>query len=104
MDDRWVAFLELSQEDWSNRLCINELLVEEAYRGQGIGHLLMEKTKEIGLANGNRALVLETQTCNDLAIHFYRSCGLSVIGLDTFHYSNEDIEKKEVRLEMGCRI
>ena len=104
VDGAWVAFLEISNEDWSNRLRVNELLVEEAYRGRGIGHLLMEKAKEIARANGNRALVLETQTCNDPAIRFYRSCGLSVIGLDTFHYSNEDIEKKEVRLEMGCRI
>jgi len=104
VDGRCVAFMELSQEDWANRLRVNELLVEEGFRGQGIGHMLMEKAKEIARANGNRALVLETQTCNDPAIRFYRSCGLSVIGLDTFHYSNEDIEKKEVRLEMGCQI
>ena len=104
VDGSWVAFLEISQEDWCNRLRVNELLVEEGYRGRGIGHLLMDKAKEIAKSNGNRALVLETQTCNDAAIRFYRSCGLSVIGLDTFHYSNEDIEKKEVRLEMGCQI
>ncbi len=99
-----MAFLEISQEDWCNQLRVNELLVEEGFRGRGIGHLLMEKAKEIARINGNRALVLETQTCNYPAIRFYRSCGLKVIGLDTFHYSNEDIEKKEVRLEMGCRI
>ena len=99
-----VAFMELNQEDWCNRLRVNELLVEESFRGQGIGHLLMEKAREIARANGNRAIVLETQTCNDPAIRFYRSCGLNVIGLDTSHYSNEDVEKKEVRLEMGCQI
>jgi len=104
VDGRYVAFLQINQEDWCNRLRINELLVEEGYRGMGIGHLLMEKAKEIAKSNGNRALVLETQTCNDPAIRFYRSCGLSVIGFDTFHYSNEDAEKKEVRLEMACRI
>ena len=104
VDGQWVAFLEISQEDWCNRLRVNELLVEQSYRGRGIGTLLMDKAKEIARVNGNRALVLETQTCNDPAIRFYRSCGLSVIGLDTFHYSNEDIEKKEVRLEMGCQI
>jgi hypothetical protein len=64
----------------------------------------MDKAKELARASGDRALVLETQTCNDPAIRFYRSCGLTVIGLDTTHYSNEDIAKKEVRLEMGCRI
>jgi ribosomal protein S18 acetylase RimI-like enzyme len=104
LDGRCVAFLEVTQENWSNRLRVNELLVEEGYRGRGIGHLLMEKAKEIARTNGSRALVLETQTCNDPAIRFYRSCGLTVIGLDTFHYSNEDVEKKEVRLEMGCQI
>lgn len=104
VDGRYVAFLQVSQEDWCNRLRVNELLVEEAYRGRGIGHLLMDKAKEIARANGNRALVLETQTCNDPAIRFYRSCGLTVIGLDISHYSNDDVAKKEVRLEMGCQI
>ncbi|HSN94800.1 MAG TPA: GNAT family N-acetyltransferase [Anaerolineaceae bacterium] len=104
LDDQYVAFLEVSQEDWCNRLRVNELLVKEDYRGQGIGHLLMQKAMEIAKTDGNRALVLETQTCNDPAIRFYRSCGLSVIGLDILHYSNEDIEKKEVRLELGCQI
>ena len=104
VDARWVAFMEISQENWCNRLRVNELLVEEGYQGRGIGHLLMQKAMEIAKSNGNRALVLETQTCNDPAIRFYRSCGLTVVGLDTSHYSNEDMEKKEVRLELGCQI
>ena len=45
-------------------------------------------------------LVLETQSCNMPAIAFYLSRGFAIGGMDLFHYSNEDLEKHEVRIEM----
>jgi hypothetical protein len=49
-------------------------------------------------------LVLETQTNNATAISFYLNFGFEFIGFDSAAYSNEDIEKKEVRLELGLRL
>ena len=49
---------------------------------------------------GARMLVLETQSCNMPAIGFYLSQGFAIGGLDLFHYSNEDLERHEVRIEM----
>jgi ribosomal protein S18 acetylase RimI-like enzyme len=60
----------------------------------------------IKLANekGARMLVLETQTCNVAAIDFYLKFGFELIGFDAAAYSNQDIEKKEVRLELGLKV
>lgn len=44
--ERLVAALETSSENWSNRLRISELFVEETYRRKGLGHHLMAIAKE----------------------------------------------------------
>lgn len=51
-----------------------------------------------------RMLVLETQSCSVQAISFYLKHGFELVGIDSAAYSNDDIEKGEVRLEFGRRI
>ncbi len=63
---------------------------------------LMEKMLEEAVPM--RMAVLETQTCNERAIAFYRKCGFQVIGFDLYAYSNHDPEAHEVRLEMGKKL
>lgn len=46
-------------------------------------------------------VVLETQTCNTNAISFYKKNGFEIIGFDLYAYSNEDLDRHEVRIEMG---
>lgn len=99
-----LGFIELSDEDWNNRLRIANIWVDEDYRYQGIGKRLIDKAIEIAKTGGQRALVLETQSCNDPAIRFYLSCGFELIGLDTIHYQNDDIQRGEVRLEFGLTL
>ena len=48
-----------------------------------------------------RAIILETQSCNTAAISFYEHEGFRLIGFDSCCYSNNDISKKEVRIDMG---
>ena len=48
--------------------------------------------------------VLETQTCNENAIAFYKRNGFSIIGFDLYSYSNDDPERHEVRIEMGKKL
>lgn len=48
-----------------------------------------------------RMVILETQSCNVAAIDFYRSQGMDLVGVLTCDYSNNDMERKEVRFEMG---
>jgi len=96
-----IGFLEVNHERYNKRLRITELLVLDAFRGQGIGRLLMNYAITLAKNFGCRAVILETQTCNDGAIAFYRSMGFNIMGFDLISYSNEDIARQEVRLEMG---
>ena len=57
----------------------------------------MEEAKR----SGARMAVLETQTCNENAIAFYKKNGFEIIGFDLYAYTNTDPERHEIRIEMG---
>jgi ribosomal protein S18 acetylase RimI-like enzyme len=99
-----VGWIELGYERWNNRMRIWEFLVAEDFRKQGIGTLLMNHAVLIAKQKGARMLVLETQTNNVTAIDFYLRFGFDIIGLDTAAYSDDDVGKREVRLEMGMKL
>ncbi len=96
-----AAVIELWPEEWSNRLRVTELWVSEPLRGQGVGHALMNLAKEHAIRDHNRAVMLETQSCNVNAIGFYLHEGFALIGFDACAYQNNDVERREVRMEMG---
>lgn len=96
-----LACIETCPEEWSNRLMVTELWVHEKLRRQGVAHALMAIAKEQAVLEHRRAIILETQSCNVGAISFYLKEGFELIGLDSCCYSNKDLEKKEVRLDMG---
>ena len=88
-------------EEWSNRLLITELFVSEEIRGQGYGRKLIDLAKEITVQNQYRVLMLETQSSNVNAVDFYLHEGFTLIGFDSCCYTNRDIERREVRFNMG---
>jgi ribosomal protein S18 acetylase RimI-like enzyme len=96
-----VAFLEIDREFWNNRLRITDLAVLPEYRRKGYGRRLVEEAKEIAKREGFRAIFLDTHTCNTKAIDFYLAQGFEFCGLDTSYYSNTDIDRKEVFIEMA---
>ena len=95
-----LACIEVCPEEWSNRLMVTELWVDDSLHRQGIGTALMNKAKEIAKAQGRRAVILETQNCNVRAIAFYKSQGFQLLGFDTCCYTNRDIERHEVRINL----
>jgi predicted N-acetyltransferase YhbS len=99
--EKLVAAIETDQELWSNRLRITELWVADEYQKQGIGHALIDIAKEQARRERRRAIILETQSCNVNAVDFYQHEGFTLIGMDTCCYKNNDLERKEVRLEFG---
>jgi GNAT superfamily N-acetyltransferase len=103
-DNLKVGWIELGYEKWNNRMRVWEFLVKEGFRRKGIGMQLMKKAVEVAKERGARMLVLETQTCLVPAISFYLKFGFELIGFDATAYSNEDVEKKEVRLELGLKL
>jgi GNAT superfamily N-acetyltransferase len=102
--DRQIGWIELGYDRWNNRMRVWEFLVEEGFRRKGIGTQLMEHAVKIGKEKGARMLVLETQTCLAATIDFYLKFGFELIGFDTAAYSDEDVERKEVRLELGLKL
>ncbi len=96
-----LACIETCPEEWSNRLLVTELWVHEKLRRQGVAHKLMALAKEQAVLEHKRAIILETQSCNAGAISFYLKEGFELTGFDSCCYSNNDIERKEVRLNLG---
>ena len=104
VNESLVAVIETAVEGWSNRLIVTELWIDENYRRQGIATKLMDIAKKRAKEEKRRVLMLETQSCNEGAIAFYLQYGFKMIGFDTCAYQNNDIKRKEVRINMGLTI
>ena len=100
-DGQLLAVIEVCPETWSNRLMVTELFVCEELRGRGYGKELIGIAKDLTVSGGYRALILETQSSNVSAVDFYLHEGFGLIGFDSCCYSNRDVERREVRFDMG---
>ncbi len=97
-----LGYVEGALEKWNDRYRISNIgIFDSSNRNNGIGSLLMQIILSEALKSGARMAVLETQTCNENAIAFYKKHGFKIIGFDLFAYSNIDPERNEVRIEMG---
>lgn len=65
-------------------LYIDDLCVDEAFRGRGIGKLLYDYAVDYARENGYYNLTLNVWACNPSAQRFYEKCGLAVqkIGME----------------------
>lgn len=97
-----LGYVEGTLEKWNNRYRISNICVFDVNRRRaGIGTALMHTILAEAVQSGARMVVLETQTCNQAAIAFYRKHGFEIIGFDLYAYTNSDPQRHEVRLEMG---
>lgn len=104
-NERLIGFVEGATETWNNRFRISNVCVfDDSKRGGGIGTALIEKIENIAKSLNVRMIVLETQTCNENAIAFYKKNGFDVIGFDLYSYSNADPDRHEIRIEMGKKL
>ncbi|MFA5470658.1 MAG: GNAT family N-acetyltransferase [Acholeplasmataceae bacterium] len=99
-----VAVIEGSLETWNNTYRIWNLFVSKRHRKEGFATALYAHIEKQALSLGARAIILEVQSCNGPAISFYEKQGLHFVGLNTLAYTNEDVQRKEVRLEYGKRL
>lgn len=103
--ERLIGFVEGSMETWNNRFRISNICVfDDSRRSKGVGTRLMAAITRAAAAFGPRMMVLETQSCNENAIAFYRKNGFDIIGFDLYAYSNTDPQRHEVRIEMGKQL
>ena len=96
-----AAVMVIQHMEWNNTLLIHDLYVDGRFKKNGIGRSLIEVAKKRAIQIGVRAIHLETQTSNYPAIQFYLKNGFELIGFNSISYSNEDVKKNEVRIEMG---
>jgi len=97
-----VGFIEGTHEEWNNRFRISNICIFGGEnRGRGVGTALMRIAEKAARESGARMIVLETQTCNENAVAFYKKNGFSIIGFDLYAYSNDDPARHEIRIEMG---
>jgi len=95
-----AGVIEGSMEMWHDVFRISNILVMEPYRGQGLGKELMHRMLDYARIIPNcRGAILETQSCNYPAISFYRRQGFYLNRIDLREYSNEDVQRNEVRLD-----
>jgi streptothricin acetyltransferase len=89
---------------WNRSLWVWELHVAETHRRRGIGRQLVEALAEKGRAAGLRVIVCETQNTDVPAIHFYRSVGFQLEGVDLSYYTNDDFPNGEIAVFMKKRL
>ncbi|MEK7532949.1 MAG: GNAT family N-acetyltransferase [Patescibacteria group bacterium] len=56
---------------------INNLSVDPAYRGQGVGARLIEEAKQVAKKRGARRMTVQAQHKNERALKFYRTQGFT---------------------------
>jgi GNAT superfamily N-acetyltransferase len=78
-EDRVVGFCSLSlKNNFWKAGCIgnvDELVVDEHYRGQGIGKKLISRIEEIAISNQCKQIELDSSFHRKEAHHFYESIG-----------------------------
>lgn len=100
-----IGFVEGSRESWHDVFRISNVFVAEGERGRGIGTRLMEHVIDTVRESGEyRAVMLETQSCNYPAICMYKKLGFSLCRIDIGEYSNNDVENREVRIDMMLKF
>lgn len=96
-----AGIMVIQEMSWNNTFTITDLYVQSEYKGQGIGRRLIDLAINRAKEQGARSVVVETQTSNYPAIQFYLKNDFTIAGFNKISYSNGDISKKEVRLELA---
>jgi GNAT superfamily N-acetyltransferase len=82
LDAQVVGVAALIHDKVDDRAIVRHLYIDHAYRGQGIGHALMDALVARARQWQARCLWLETQDVNYEGIQFYQHVGFQWCGLD----------------------
>lgn len=86
--------LAILQQAFMRYMYLYDLKVDPDCRGQGVGRLLIEKSKEVAVQQGYRGLYTQGQDNNLGACRFYIKAGFHIGGLDTDVYKGTSQEGK----------
>jgi phosphinothricin acetyltransferase len=60
----------------------DSLYVDEAWRGRGVGRLLLEELIELALARGFHTVIARISGGNEPSIALHRACGFAMVGVE----------------------
>ena len=101
---RILAFAIAEPESWNRTMWVWEFHVDPGYRGQGLGHRLMEKIIRVSSDADMRVVLCETQNTNVPAINFYSKMGFELDAFDLSYYTNADVVNGEIAMFMKYKI
>lgn len=86
---RLVGFVQLYPLFSSTRMCrywlLNDLYVNENYRGKGYSKALIEETKTVCRSSKAAGILLETGKNNDIGNQLYPACGFELYDSVNFY-------------------
>lgn len=90
VDEELAGWIICEHRTRNNSLYIENILIDEKHRRQGIGIMLIKSAIKEARRLNCRVIELETQNTNYPAIQFYRRMGFNITGLNTRLYNNSD--------------
>ncbi|WP_137934100.1 GNAT family N-acetyltransferase [Mesorhizobium comanense] len=97
-DDHVPIGRAMISRNWNNYALVDDIAVDTAYRGSGVGRLLMDACVAWGRNEGLAGIMLETQNNNIAACRFYERYGFELGGVDRLLYRGLDPQSREVAL------
>ncbi len=97
VDDRLAGQIRVMKH-WNKYAYIDDIAVNNEYRGQGIGRALMECAIAWAKSKGFPGMMLETQNNNVAGCRLYARCGFELRGFDTYLYKAVDPGTDEIAL------
>ena len=94
------GFLIAEYQEWNNSVSVREFQIGKAYRGKGIGQMLLDALEKACVERNIRCIVCETQVVNYPALQFYKKHGFTLDGIDLSFYSNDDYSKQNIAVFM----
>lgn len=89
-DNELQAWIICEHRTWNNSFYIENILINEKYRRQGIGIMLIKNAIKEARKLNCRVIELETQNTNYPAIQFYRKIGFNITGVNTRLYDHSE--------------
>ncbi len=99
-----AALMEVTPERALDRLRITNLYVDEKYRRQGVGRMLLSRAVDIAREQKRRAVVAQVHSANSGAIAFLTEMGMKIVGFDTMGYTNDGMKDRSFPILMGKSV
>ncbi|MDN3691816.1 GNAT family N-acetyltransferase [Chryseobacterium tructae] len=99
-ENKLQGWIICEHRTWNNSFYIENILINEEYRRQGIGIMLIKNAIKEARKLNCRVIELETQNTNYPAIQFYRRMGFNMTGINTRLYD----QSEEIALFMTLDI